>query len=474
MPLVLLVEDEGLLAWALKKQLELQGYAVLEAPTLAVAESHLARQRPDVVLLDINLPDGNGLEFLAQRREMLSESTIIVMTAVGEVQDAVRAMKLGAADFLTKPVEPPDLVRAMEKALDAQRDRLDAERSRREREGFVPEDVVAESPAMKQILEYAAMVAASPATIVLIEGATGTGKEVVARFVHARSSRAGGPRYVINCAALPSELVESELFGHERGAFTDAKATRRGAFELAHGGTLVFDEIGEMPFPLQAKLLRCLEERTIRRVGGAREIAVDVLVVAMTNRNLAERVEAGDFRRDLFYRLNVFPIRIPELKDRREDVLPLAHHFLRHFGAAVGRTFEGFAPSVQEALLSHDWPGNVRELRNLMERVALLEPPGIVAGRSLALASLSTARAAGPDGPPAPAPAPVAPDPLAGILPIDEMELLLVQRAMRASRGNQSAAARLLGVSRDQLRYRIVRYRSEGRWSAGDGAGPES
>jgi DNA-binding NtrC family response regulator len=474
MPLVLLVEDEGLQAWALKKQLELQGYAVHEAPTLAVAEAHLARQRPDVVLLDINLPDGNGLEFLAERREMLSESTIIVMTAGGEVQDAVRAMKLGAADFLTKPVEPSELVRAMEKALDAQRDRLDAERSRRERERVAPENVVAESSTMKQILDYAATIAASPATIVLIEGATGTGKEVVARFIHAHSTRANGPRYVINCAALPSELVESELFGHERGAFTDAKATRRGAFELAQGGVLVFDEIGEMPYPLQAKLLRCLEERTIRRVGGAREIAVDVLVVAMTNRNLAERVEAGDFRRDLFYRLNVFPIRIPPLKDRREDVLPLAIHFLRYFGAAVGRTFEGFAPSVKEALLAHDWPGNVRELRNLMERVALLEPPGIVAGRSLALASLSTARTAGPDGPPAPAVAPVAPDPLAGILPIDEMELLLIQRAMRASRGNQSAAARLLGVSRDQLRYRIVRYRSEGRWSGGDEAVPES
>ena len=470
MPHVLLVEDEELLAWALKHQLELQGYTVQEAPTLAAAERQLARQRPDVVLLDINLPDGNGLDFLAARREILSESTIVVMTAVGDVHEAVRAMKLGAADFLTKPVEPAQLVQAMEKALEAQRDQLDAERSRRERERASSEDIVVESPVMRQVLGYAATVAASPATMVLLEGDTGTGKEVVARFIHERSARAGGPRYVLNCAALPSELFESELFGHERGAFTDAKATRRGAFELAQGGTLVFDEIGEMSLPLQAKILRCLEERTIRRVGGAREIAVDVRVIAMTNRDLAERVEAGAFRRDLFYRLNVFPIRIPPLKERREDVLPLARHFLRHFGAAVGRAFEGFAPSVERALLAHEWPGNVRELRNLMERVALLEPPGVVAGRSLALASLAPAPEAGAAGRTQSSSGMPAADPLAGIVSLDEGEYVLVLRAMRASQGNQSAAARLLGVSRDQLRYRLVRYRTEGRWTEDDEA----
>jgi two-component system response regulator AtoC len=443
MALLLLVEDEPLLRWALRQRLVGAGHMVDEASTLAEAEEQLRRRRPEMVLLDVNLPDGNGVDFLAAQQEKLAESSVLVFTADGRVEDAVRAMKLGALDFLTKPVDQDELLRTIDRATAVRRQTLDAEVARRAREQRGGMKVIAESPAMKEVLRLAAIVASSSSTTVLIHGETGVGKEVVARYIHGNSPRASAPLQALNCAALPEHLVESELFGHEKGAFTDARTSRKGLFELADGGTVVLDEIGDLPPSPQAKLLRFLEERALRRLGGMREIAVDVRVLALTNRDLREDVAAGRFREDLFFRLHVFPITVPPLRERREDIVSLALDFMRQFG---GKRFTGLAPELEKRLMEAPWTGNVRELRNLMERGVLLESGPLLTGRALQLDAPAAARE--DDG---------------AILPLDEVEYRMVQRAMKAAGGNQSQAARLLQVSRDQLRYRVKRYREMGK-----------
>ena len=452
MALILILEDEALLRTTLRRRLERFGHVVHEAPSIAEGRQHLARHRPDLVLLDLSLPDGNGLDFLDEQREALGESLVLVMTGTGQIEDAVRAMKLGALDFLQKPVIHDELLVLIDRALKRRREGADAERTRREREREAADRIVAESPGMKSALGLAGTVAASPATTVLVQGETGTGKEVIARYIHARTPGRDLPLCFMNCAAMPEMLAESELFGHEKGAFTDARETRKGMFELADGGILVLDEIGEMPAPLQAKLLRCLEERQIRRVGGSREILVNVRVIALTNRDLEGRVKDGSFRKDLFFRLNVFPITVPPLRDRREDILPLARYFLERFAPKVGRTVQTFSPDARKRLEQYDWPGNAREVRNVVERAAILERGDEIGARHLNIPA-SGAAAAADDG---------------EILPLDEIEYRSIVRAVRACDGNQSAAAKLLGVSRDQLRYRVARYRDEGRWNIPD------
>jgi len=446
---LLLVEDERLLRWALRTRLVNAGHVVDEAATLGEAAEHLRNRRPEVVLLDINLPDGNGLNFLADQSEKLSESSVLVMTGDGRVEDAVRAMKLGAWDFLPKPVDQDELLRLVDQADASRRQTLEAEGSRRAREKQTSVRVVAESDSMKNVLRLAATVAGSGSTTVLINGETGVGKEVISRYIHANSPRANAPLQALNCAALPEHLVESELFGYEKGAFTDAKSQRKGLFELADGGTVVLDEISEIPLTLQAKLLRFLEERTFRRLGGVREIAVDVRVLALTNRSLEQRVARSLFREDLFFRLNVFPLAVPPLRERREDIVPLAINFAIQYGAASGKRFSGLSPELQARLLAHPWSGNVRELRNVIERATILESGPVLSGHSIQLNQTA------PDDAPEEEP----------IVPLDEMEFVMVQRALRASSGNQSKAARLLQVSSDQLRYRLKRYRDEGRMS---------
>jgi DNA-binding NtrC family response regulator len=452
MSLLLLVEDERLLRWALHTKLEKAGHYVDDAPTLSAAEEHLKRRRPDVVLLDVNLPDGNGLDFLEAQRDKLAESGVIVFTADGRVEDAVRAMKLGAVDFLSKPVDQEDLLRLITKATNLRRQHLDAEVSRRAREAQGRDGVVGHSPAMRSVLALAATVAKAGSTTVLVEGETGVGKEVIARYIHAQSPRAGAPLQALNCAAVPDNLVESELFGYEKGAFTDAKTSRKCLFEIADGGTVVLDEIGEVPLSLQAKLLRFLEERTLRRLGGIREIAVDVRIVALTNRSLGDLVARGQFRQDLYYRLHVFPIRVPPLRERREDVIPLALHFAQHFGRSCGKRIDGLSPELQERLTAHPWTGNVRELRNVIERGVILESGPILQGTSLVLGS---------DAAPSVEKTEARDD---EIIPLEDIEFTMVTRAMRAADGNQSKASRLLDITRDQLRYRVKRYRETGRW----------
>lgn len=449
---LLLVEDEQLLRWALRTKLVRAGHSVQEAAALHEAELLLSQHRPQIVLLDVNLPDGNGIDFLAAQRERLAESVVIVMTASGSVEDAVRAMKLGATDFLSKPVDHDELLALLDRAAARRREHLEAEVSRRAREKQSRARVIAEAPAMQETLRMALTVASASSTTVLIHGETGAGKEVLARYIHANSPRANAPLQALNCAAVPEHLVESELFGYEKGAFTDAKNARKGLFELADGGTVALDEIGEIPLALQAKLLRFLEERTFRRLGATREIAVDVRVLAMTNRSLKDEVAHGRFREDLYHRLHVFPIHIPPLRERLDDIVPLAFDFMKHFATSTGKHFTGLSDELKALLRAHPWPGNVRELRNVIERAVILEDSDVLTSRYVPRG----------DGA-AVIPSAIAPSNENGVLPLEEVEFLMVQRALRVARGNQSRAARLLQVSRDQLRYRVKRYRETGR-----------
>lgn len=450
MALILLVEDEKLLRWALEQQLARAGHAVVAAPDLATASAHLAAAQPDVVLLDLGLPDGHGLDFYEANRDRLEASVVIVMTALGAVHEAVRAMKLGALDFLTKPVDQAELVALVERSLAVRGDRLEAQAARRSREQTLAQAVVGDSPAFRAVLETAEQVAASDVATVLIQGESGSGKNVIARHLHAVSNRRSHPILEVSCATIPENLLESELFGHEKGAFTDAKSVKRGVFELAQGGTVVLDEIGELRLDVQAKLLHFLEERRFRRVGGTREITVDVRVIALTNRDLAAMVRDRTFRGDLFYRLAVFPIAVPALRERPEDILPLARHFLATVQPRLGRRFEGFERAAENLLLGYPWPGNVRELRNVVERAVVVERGPRVTEASLRLDAVAVPGEPAPEGLPT------------GIVPLEEMEREMVKRAMRAAGDNQTRAAELLGVTRDQLRYRLKKFGHNG------------
>jgi DNA-binding NtrC family response regulator len=449
MAAILLVEDEDLLRWSLQQRLEREGHTVDPAPNLATAEAVLNAVQPDVVLLDLSLPDGHGLEFFERHRERLEDSVVVVMTAVGQIEHAVRAMKLGALDFLSKPVDHASLVALIDRSLDVRSTRRDAQVARRQRESALESEIISHSRSFRRTLEIAQEVARSAIDTVLLLGESGTGKNVVSRFIHAASDRNEAPLIEVNCAAIPEQLLESELFGHERGAFTDAKSTRRGTFELAEGGTVLLDEIGEIRLDTQAKLLHLLEERAFRRVGGSREIRVDVRVVAATNRDIRDMVERRDFRDDLYYRLSTFPIEIPPLRNRHEDILPLARHFLRRLQGKVGRSYGGFSREAENILLAYPWPGNVRELRNVVERAVILEKGDLITPHAVILDSVAAAPARDGTG---------APTTAQGIVPLEKMERELVSRAMAATGGNQTRAAELLGVTRDQLRYRLKKF----------------
>ena len=446
MALILLVEAEKLLRGALTEQLKRAGHEVHDAANLEEAGLHLDQHQPEVLLLDISLPDGNGLDFYESNQLRLEDTVTIVMTAVGAVEEAVRAMKLGALDFLNKPVDYADLVRLIERSLIVRSEHLEVEAARHSRERDLQVDLVAESDACSRVLDVIQEVATSNIDTILIQGESGTGKNVLARHIHAISERSSKPILELSCAAIPDTLMESELLGHERGAFTDAKATRKGVFELVDGGTVVLDEVGELKLELQAKLLHVLEERTLRRVGGSREIRVDVRVIGLTNRDLAAMVREGTFRQDLFYRLNIFPIVVPPLRDRVDDILPLANHFLATLQPKLGREFTGFSREAENLLLANSWPGNVRELRTVIERAMILERSTEIQASSLILDQTGVdSIAAFSDSAPA-------------IVPLEQMERDLVTRAMQTTGDNQTRAAELLELTRDQLRYRLKKF----------------
>lgn len=453
-PHILLLEDEGALARAIERRLKREGYTVAACESLANARLAAQRRRPDLAILDLRLPDGHGLGFLEWLRTEIGDIPAVVMTAFGELDDAIAAMRLGAVDFLRKPLDLDALCRIVSDALRRPVAGVPAE----------PDAVVAasghpvllgDSPAMialrEQLERIAELGAGERPPNVLITGETGTGKDLAARALHAASPRAAEPFVQVDCAALPRDLMEAELFGHEKGAFTHAHRARRGLLAAAGAGTAFLNEIGELPLALQAKLLSALELRTVREIGSDRERAVAAWFIAATNRDLAVMMRAGDFRTDLFYRLNVLTLVLPPLRERGDDVLLLATHFVHETAQRYDREAPVLTDDARAAIVAHDWPGNVRELRHVIERAVLVNADERLAAEHLRLPGAHSHRAA------ALQPASrVAPATREATLADTERELIV--RTLAQTGDNISEAARQLGLSRGALRYRLEKY----------------
>jgi len=449
---ILIVEDETVFARAVQKRLERAGYRCEIAGTLGTARQAVAAAEPDLVLLDMRLPDGTGLDFLRELRSRPgNEVSVLVLSAYGEVDDAVSAMKQGATDYLKKPVDLEELMVNVEKVFG----RGDLTRklvysSKRQQHAAERVEFLGECAAVGNIRTQAERIGrlsgssdAIPPTV-LILGETGTGKDVVARLLHAASARSERPFVHVDCASLPKDLIEAELFGHEKGAFTSAHATRTGLIEAAEDGVLFMDEIGELPAPLQAKLLAVLERRTVRRVGTTQERQVSAWFIAATNRDIAALAERGEFRPDLYYRLNVLTIQVPPLRERGGDIILLARHFAAKTAKRYGVPEPGLSAAGEAAILAYPWPGNVRELKHMIERAVLLCGGADLTPELLALAPPRPAGSAAPD--------------LAGNVTLEDAELSLIRRALRETGGNVSQAARKLGITRMALRYRIRKH----------------
>ncbi|HEY8256128.1 MAG TPA: sigma-54 dependent transcriptional regulator [Gemmatimonadales bacterium] len=466
---VLIVDDERTLARAIKAFLAEAGYEAEVASDAEQALGMLETLRPDVVFSDVRLPGMNGIEFLKKVREFDAGIPVIVMTAHGTIEGAVEAVKLGAFDYLKKPVDLEELRLLADRARETTQLRQELSYYRRQAARDVPSaGVVGRSPAIRAVLEQAHEIALLDETPpVLITGETGTGKGLIARTIHARSTRVSKPFIEVNCTALPGTLMESELFGHERGAFTDAKESRMGLFEAAEGGFLFLDEVGDIELALQGKLLKAVEERTVRRVGGTRDRRIDVRILAATNRDLERNAQQGTFRSDLYFRLAVIILHLPPLRERGEDVLILAEKFLERFNAKYGKAVHRLDQRARELLLAYPWPGNVRELSHVIERAVLWSRGDVLDVRHLALTRTPNGDETGP--PTAERPTAVAVSPATGTsqapsvppptgTDLEKWERTLIEQAMRESDGNQTKAAARLGITRDTLRYRLKKH----------------
>ncbi len=447
------MDDEQSMRELLTIMLRREGFEVLLAESRATAATVLAREPVEMVITDIRLPDGDGIEILRHVKAASPDTVVIVMTAFGSTETAVGAMKLGAHDYLTKPFDIEELKIVVRNAFEKQRLQEENVRLRAElrtRHGL--DRIIGTSPALAAVLEMAKAVAGTSSTV-LIAGESGTGKELVAKAIHALSPRRDAPFVSVNCGALPETLLESELFGHVKGAFTDAYQNRKGLFEMAHRGTLFLDEVGETPPSMQVKLLRALQERQIRKVGGTEEVEVDVRVMAATNHSLDDLVRERRFREDLFYRLNVIPLRIPSLRERREDIPLLANHFLRRFSRDMGKPVTSIADDAMALLARYDWPGNIRELENVIERVVALETT----------AQVQQARLLDLLQPRAPALPAVS---LGEGFSLDEHLLSIeggfLRSALSQAGEDRALAAKLLGVTRRSLRYLISKHATGG------------
>lgn len=447
---ILVVDDEHLIRWSLEQNLKKQGFEVTTAGNGEDALRLAREEQPDLVLLDIQLPGISGIEVLEKIKDYDEETIVIMVTAHGGLETAVNAMRLGAYDYVSKPFNLDELSIIIKKALETSDLKREVARLRSETKKTAP-NIIGDSRHMKYLMDVLDKVAKSEASTVLVQGESGTGKELVAKWIHYSSNRAEKPFIAINCAAVPATLLESELFGHEKGAFTDAKATKKGLFELADGGTVFLDEIGDMEMGMQAKLLRFLEDRSFRRIGGGRVFTVDVRIISATNKDLQRSIEEKTFRNDLYYRLQVIPIFLPALRERREDIIPLATHFIDLYNKDFNKKIQGIAGMAERVMLDYSWPGNVRELKNVIERAIILGNDETLLLEHLPLEIV--AKAAPQGG----APMSAFRLPPEGV-DIEEVEKELIRQALDITEWNQSKAAKKLNLGIDAFRYRMKKF----------------
>lgn len=450
---ILVVDDEHLIRWSLEQNLKKQGYEILSCGSGEEALRLLQEETPDLMLLDIQLPGISGVEVLERAKEIDEDLIVIMVTAIGVLETAVNAMRLGAYDYINKPFNLDELAIVIKKALETQDLKREVAHLRTNQpKQFNIDSIIGESDDLKRILNMVYKIAQSDAGTVLIQGESGTGKELIAKAIHYESGRSEQPFVAINCAAVPETLLESELMGHEKGAFTDARTQKKGLFEIADGGTVFLDEIGDMPLSIQAKLLRVLEDRVFRRVGGTKDIHVDVRIVSATNKDLLTAIAEKTFRNDLYYRLQVIPILLPPLRERRADILPLTRTFIEAFNQEFGKSVKGISPQAESFLLDYDWPGNVRELRNVIERAIILEsdeimqlehlPREMVSKTTTTESSSALTFNLPPEG-----------------IDIEDVERELIHQALAATDGNQSKAAKKLNLGIDAFRYRMKKFK---------------
>jgi two-component system response regulator AtoC len=448
---ILVVDDEYLIRWTLQQNLEKEGYGVFLAETGEEALDKLKEEAPDLMLLDIKLPGMDGYEVLERGLKVDPGIITIMITAFEDVDKVVKAMRLGAFDYITKPFDFSKVYLSIQKALEASQLKREVRQLRREKRNWYGFDnIVAVSKEMERVLQIAEKISQSDTATVLIQGESGTGKEVVAHLIHERSKRQNMPFITVNCANFPEQMLENELCGHEKGAFTDAKEVKKGLLEVADEGTLFLDEIGDMNLNLQGKILRLVEQKTFRRIGGLKDIQVDVRIITATNKDLLKLKEEGKFREDLFYRINVASIRIPPLRERPEDVLPLTKYFMQKYKEEFHKNVQKISKGVEDFLRNYNWPGNVRELKNVIERAMILVEGDTLLMEHLPIEILGQASKQGgviegiripPDG-----------------ISLEKVEEALVRQALKMTNGNQTRAAKLLDISRDALRYRMQKF----------------
>ena len=453
---ILIVDDDELLGSMLSRALKGSGY---EVRVETAAEGIVGKMRtwvPDIVLLDINLSGSSGIDILQEIMEQRLATQVVMLTADDTAETAVRAMKLGAVDYFTKPFNIEKMKILFRNIIERAQLSREVDYLRKVRSASLDREMVGESRAIRDLKSTVAKMASSHVSSLLITGESGTGKELLARYFHGMLHNSDGartlPYIAVNCAALPEHLLESELFGYEKGSFTDAKADKKGVFELANGGVILLDEVGEMQTALQSKLLRFLEERQVRHIGGAENIPVDVTVIATTNRDLSDAVRTGSFRNDLFYRLNSFHVTMPSLRERKEDILPLARHFIDFFCTRYNKKgITSLSPEAEKVLVAYQWPGNIRELKNCVERLVVLGNEGEILVEHLPRMLSGMRPAAGS----AAERSFVLPD--AG-LSLDDLERDIILQALEKTGGNKTQAAKLLGITYDTLRYQVKKY----------------